>query len=224
MAPKRPREDDSRKSVKKQKKGFQVGPANLPDGTYRRKGKSIYTRNFLQYMCTDDRLVKKIKTTLIHKAKLKQQYAKVKAREEKEGAPVGKSVYERDAEAGDGDSDEPVEPIPEPSLEPHPDRVRMLEEASPEPSREHATERRQRRPRSQPFKKESEMARKKKEEADARYKAREEADQERAAKLAERERFRKTMAKAHGGSTGRKKLGLESNVLLAKIQRSMGKT
>jgi hypothetical protein len=175
-------------------------------------------------MCADKRTVKKIKTTLIHKAKLKQSYAKLKAREEKEGAPAGKSVYDREAEVGEGVSEEPTEPVPEPSLEPHPDRVRMLEEASPEPSREHATERRQRRPRSQPFKKESEVARQKKEEADARHKAREEADRERTTKLAERERFRKTMAKAHGGSTGRRKLGLESTVLLSKIQRTMGKT
>lgn len=37
MAPKRSREDDGER-VSKKKKGFSVGPANLPDGTYRRKG------------------------------------------------------------------------------------------------------------------------------------------------------------------------------------------
>jgi hypothetical protein len=164
--------------------------------------------------------VKKIKKDLIHKAKLKQQYAKVKSREEKE-APAGKSVYDRDAETGDAES---AEPVPEPSLEPHPDRVKMLEQASPEPSKELPTQRRERRPRPQPFKKESEVARKKRGEEESRRKAREEADRERTTALAERERFRKTMAKAHGGPNGKRKLGLESNVLLAKIQRSMGKT
>ena len=42
MAPKRPRplaeHDPSVPEPKKPKKGFSVGPANLPDGTYRRKG------------------------------------------------------------------------------------------------------------------------------------------------------------------------------------------
>lgn len=44
MAPKRPRdaeastENQSTEPPVKKKKGFSVGPANLPDGTYRRKG------------------------------------------------------------------------------------------------------------------------------------------------------------------------------------------
>ena len=114
-------------------------------------------------------------------------------------------------------------PVPEPTLEPHPDRVKMLEE----PEREATTssfDRRQRRPRSQPFQKEAEIARKKKEEADARQRAREEADRERTKKIAERERFRKAMAKARGGPNGQRKLGRESKVLLEKAQRLMGKS
>jgi hypothetical protein len=170
--------------------------------------------------------VQKIKKDLIHKAKLKQQYAKLKAREEKGAAPSGKSVYDREADASDGGNDELAQPVPEPSLDPHPDRVKMLEqeEELPRPRLDMPTEHRQRRPRPQPFQKESEAARKNKEDAEARQRAREEADRERATKLAERERFRKTMAKAHGGSNGKRKLGLESTVLLSKIQRSMGKT
>ncbi len=31
--------------VKRAKKGFSVGPANLPDGTYRRKGNEQYIRH-----------------------------------------------------------------------------------------------------------------------------------------------------------------------------------
>ncbi|KAH4171214.1 hypothetical protein HBI38_131810 [Parastagonospora nodorum] len=167
-------------------------------------------------------VLKKIKEKLIHKAKLKQQYAKLKARQEDEPR---KSVYDRAAEASDAadddDDDEPAEPVPVPSLEPHPDRLKMLEENSPEPT---PAERRQRRPQAQPFRKEEEVAKKKREEAEARQRAREQAEKERASKLAERERFRKTMAKARGGPNGKRKLGRESTVLLAKAQRIMGKT
>ena len=40
MAPKRKYEDPETgaEPSKKPKKGFQIGPDNLPDGTYRRKG------------------------------------------------------------------------------------------------------------------------------------------------------------------------------------------
>jgi hypothetical protein len=43
MSSKRPRDADDATSQapKKQKKGFSVGPANLPDGTYRRKSMSM---------------------------------------------------------------------------------------------------------------------------------------------------------------------------------------
>jgi len=169
------------------------------------------------------RVVEKIKKSLIDKAKLKKQYAKLKAREENEDNAPRKSVYDREANEDDA-KDEPSEPAPEPTLEPHPDRVAMLEEKSPEPEREQNFERRQRRPRPQPFQKESQLAQKKREEAEARQRAREEADKERAKKIAERERFRKTMAKARGGPNGQRKLGRESTVLLAKAQKLMGKT
>ncbi|KAI1172602.1 hypothetical protein F4777DRAFT_496318 [Nemania sp. FL0916] len=66
MAPskKRPREEDetSGPAVKKHRKGFRVGPENLPDGPWRRK-------------------VDRIKKDLIHKAKVKKAYKKVKAAE-----------------------------------------------------------------------------------------------------------------------------------------------
>lgn len=205
MAVKRPHEGDAASSAKRhKKKGFAIGPANLPDGTHRRK-------------------MEKIKKSLIEKAKIKKQYAKLKAREDKEGAASRKSVYDREA-SDDNANQQPLEPVPEPTLEPHPDRVAMLEENSPEPERQQSSKRRQRRPRPQPFQKESELARKKREEAEVRHKAREEAERERAKKAAERERFRKTMAKARGGPNGQRKLGRESTVLLAKAQRLMGKT
>ncbi|KAI4621885.1 hypothetical protein J4E80_004259 [Alternaria sp. BMP 0032] len=207
MAVKRPHEGDAKSSVRKQKqKGrFDIGPANLPDGTHRRK-------------------IEKIKKGLITKAKLKKQYAKLKAREENEETTPRKSVYDREsADDDEYEDEEPTESVQEPTLEPHPDRVAMLEEKSPEPESTQTWERRQRRARPQPFLKETEVARKKREEIEARQKAREEAEKERAKKIAERERFRKTMAKARGPN-GQRKLGRESTVLLAKAQRLMGKT
>lgn len=163
--------------------------------------------------------MQKIKKDLIHKAKLKKQYAKLKAREE---TSTDKPVYGHDESE---QQDEPSELAPEPSLEPHPDRLRMLEEDSPEPEQASPqVNRRRKRPRAQPFKREAEVAKRKKEEADARQKAREEAEKERTRKLAERERFRKTMAKARGGPNGRRKLGRESTVLLEKAKRLVAKT
>jgi hypothetical protein len=43
MAPKRLRGDNGGNlpEAKKQRKGFSVGPANLPDGTYRRKSRCL---------------------------------------------------------------------------------------------------------------------------------------------------------------------------------------
>jgi outer membrane biosynthesis protein TonB len=171
------------------------------------------------------RVVEKIKKGLINKAKLKKQYAKLKAREENEATTPRKSVYDGEFadEDAENENEKPTEPVPEPTLEPHPDRVAMLEEKSPEPEPRQNFERRQRRPRPQPYLKETEVAQKKREEIEARQRAREEADKERVKKIAERERFRKTMAKARGPN-GQRKLGRESTVLLAKAQRLMGKT
>jgi hypothetical protein len=163
--------------------------------------------------------VDKIKKDLIHKAKLKKEYAKIKAREE----PVSqKSVYERAAELEE--PAEPAEAVPEPTLDPHPDRLKLLEKGSPEPDAavNPYPGRRQKRPRPQTYKNETELARKRKEEAEARQRAREEAEKERQRKLAERERFRKQMAKARGGPDGKRKLGRESTVLLEKVKRLVG--
>ncbi|KAF1968104.1 hypothetical protein BU23DRAFT_270083 [Bimuria novae-zelandiae CBS 107.79] len=201
MAPKRSHDGDGGRSAKKHNKGFSVGPANLPDGTHRRK-------------------VQKIKKGIIHKAKLKKEYAKLKARED---LPDQNPAYYGD----DGEHEGALpEDGPEPSMEPHPDRVKMLQEPSPEPQPEQASgPRRKKRPRPQPFQKEAGLGRQKKEMAEAQRIAREEAETERARKLAERERFRKAMAKArHGGLNGQRKLGRESIVLLEKARRLTGKS
>lgn len=128
-----------------------------------------------------------------------------------------KSVYDSESH----DQDEPTEPASEPSLEPHPDRLKLLEGASPQsdPTSSSRPTQRRRRPRSQPYGNETELAQRRKEETDLRRKAREEAGKERQKKHAERERFRKAMAKARGGPDGKRKLGRESVVLLEKVKK-----
>ncbi|MCJ1431489.1 hypothetical protein MMC27_000842 [Xylographa pallens] len=199
MASKRSHEDtnDTPPISKKPRKGFSVGPANLPDGTHLRK-------------------VQKIKKDLIHKAKLKRSYAKLKERE----LDSKTTTY---AEAP------PEEPA---SLELHPARQAMLD--APEEPPQDATgsnsgnSRDQQRPRSRkpkpiPFQKEAREAQKRKEEAQARQEAYEEASRQRQQKLKEREKFRKAMAKARtGGRNGQRKLGRESQVLLERVKRVLG--
>ncbi|KAK7743188.1 hypothetical protein SLS53_004273 [Cytospora paraplurivora] len=86
----------------KKRKGFRVGPENLPDGAWRRKNT-------------------KIKHDLIHKAKVKKEYAKVKAevRKEKEkkqvvtaedGDGAATTAAAAAAEASSGAEDKPQEP------------------------------------------------------------------------------------------------------------------
>ncbi|KAI1432805.1 hypothetical protein GGR50DRAFT_696688 [Xylaria sp. CBS 124048] len=79
---KRPAETDdaSGPATKKHRKGFRVGPENLPDGPWRRK-------------------VDKIKKELIHKAKVKKAYKKVKAAEL--ATPSSSSVPSKAAAAPD---------------------------------------------------------------------------------------------------------------------------
>jgi len=167
---------------------------------------------------------KKIKKDLIHKAKIRKEYAKIKARELP--AETQHSVYERDDERPDADDNNTAAPTSEPTLEPHPDRQVLLNGPSPEP--EPAPERAnphkpRKRPRPQPFNREADLAQKQRAEAEARQKAREEAQNERQRKLAERERFRKAMAKARtGGWNGQRKLGRESKVLLERVKRLVG--
>lgn len=175
--------------------------------------------------------MQKIKKDLIHNAKLKKEYAKLKAREP---TVPHKSVYDQedDQEGASGNTEQPVDsadPLPEPNTDPHPDRLRLLER-TPTPEREatvgHARnhDRRQKRPRPQAYKREEELAQRRKEEAEARQRAREEAEQQRRIKLAERDKFRKTMAKARGkGPDGKRKLGKESTVLLEKVKRLTGR-
>ncbi|KAJ9285009.1 hypothetical protein DTO027B5_8511 [Paecilomyces variotii] len=207
MAPKRTRDDGNVKSgpgnteqpPAKKKKGFSVGPANLPDGTYRRK-------------------TQKIKNDLIQKAKVKKAYAKIKEQELADIKPV---FTDKDEEQDKDGSAQPQSA----SLELHPDRLAMLNAPSPEPERrprkDNSTRtknsrdengRRKRRPKPSAFAKEMEIAEKRRQEAEARRKERE-------ARLKERE----AMARAKKPDQfGKRRLGRESKVLLSKVQRVMG--
>ena len=194
MAPKRPLSDDAPSSKpKKQRSGFKIGPDNLPDGTYRRK-------------------VIKIKKDLIHKAKVKKSYAKLKAREPIIPTPINL---------------EPVEPA---SQELHPDRQAMLDaprETTPPPLdqgfRERPRERNERKRKPAYFEKEVQYAEQQKAEAETRRIEFERRDKEKKGKIEERERFRKAMAKARtGGKNGQRKLGKESQVLLERVKRMVG--
>lgn len=79
------------------------------------------------------------------------------------------------------------------------------------------------RPKPVPFRKEALLAQQRREQNEKRQKEYEEINRQRQAKIDERERFRKAMAKARlGGRDGQRKLGRESKVLLEKVQRMVG--
>lgn len=183
--------DDSQ-SAKKARKGFTVGPANLPDGTWKRKNQQI-------------------KRDLIAKAKLKKDYAKLQAREEAEREA---------AEAAAAEQGLVVASAPHPDRQTLIDRQAESPEMLATREDRSDGQWRQRRPKTLPYSREQHAADKAREEAEARRSAREEAERQRAAKYEERERFRKAMAKARtGGKNGQRKLGRESGVLLEKVRR-----
>lgn len=111
----------------------------------------------------------------------------------------------------------------EPSTAPHPARQALIEKeetAPASPQNQQHTDRRARKPKPAPFKKESEHAARRKAEAEERRRAREEAERQRKEKIEERDRFRKAMAKARtGGPNGQRKLGRESKVLLERVRK-----
>ncbi|KAH7026925.1 hypothetical protein B0J12DRAFT_745939 [Macrophomina phaseolina] len=212
MAAKRQRDDaDAQTPAKRQrshadrKKGFSVGPANLPDGTYKRK-------------------VQKIKKDLIHKAKIKKQYAKIRERE-LHGQKARQSDDDDDDDDNNNNDKEGKSPATEPTLELHPERQARLDEPSPGPGRDEKQkdQRPQKRQKPKTFSKEAALGQKRKEEAEARRLAREESERQRQEKIAQRERMRKQMAKARApGKDGKRKLGREAPVLLERVKKIVG--
>lgn len=109
----------------------------------------------------------------------------------------------------------------------HPARQALIaeEEVSQEVDNDHQalSKRRTRKPKTAPFRIETEQAQRRKAEAEERRKAREEAETQRREKTEERERFRRAMAKARsGGPNGQRKLGRESKVLLERVKKMVG--
>ncbi|KAH8759400.1 hypothetical protein F5883DRAFT_143981 [Diaporthe sp. PMI_573] len=237
--------------VAKKRKGFRVGPENLPDGAWRRKNT-------------------KIKHELIHKAKLKKDYAKVKAELAKERETQGKpaaagaeepQIHPDRLQRMDDDQLETQHVNPgrqallddqraprrrkatgenATPLEPRQDRAEQAEHGEDEPPTTTTTtssqpesapnpkprrERRNRRP--DYYDKALEEGNRKKAEAEARAAKAERREKERARSIDERERTRRAMLKAKGFSAsgrprGRPKLGRESKVLLDKVKRMVG--
>ncbi|KAI9374956.1 hypothetical protein BJX61DRAFT_540234 [Aspergillus egyptiacus] len=190
--PPKPRQTSDGPATKK-RKGFSVGPANLPDGTYRRKAQ-------------------KIKADLIQKAKVKKAYAKIKA--EELAAPQPKRFYlereKEEAEKGEnkdgnteGQGDKPA------NLELHPDRQAMLKAGASGPEKGEGAHGRRRKPKGSAFSKELEIAEKRRQMAEKKREERE-----------LRKKDREAMARAkRPDQHGKRRLGRESKVLLSRVQR-----
>lgn len=199
MVTKRPHEsiDDASctaPDAKRPRKGFRVGPENLPDGAWRRKNT-------------------KIKQDLIHKAKVKKAYRKVKAEIQQETEPPS----------------EPPQPTP---IDKEVDRANVnperqaLLDGAPNPPLPRI--KKQRRP--DYYSKALEEGNKKKAEAEARAAELQARQEERQRKIDERDKVRRAMLKARGIKPGNhkrreqgpRKLGRESHVLLDKVKRMVG--
>lgn len=219
---------------KKHRKGFRVGPDNLPDGAWKRKG-MVVSQTFLPsydetsisphiwrlQKLSDDAdadilflIVTKIKNDLIHKAKVKKAYAKIKDREQKEnGSP------EAAAAQADGDDDAAAAA----AEKMHPTRELMIKDeevaqnsAKGEPDNSDGHRRRTRRPGY--YDKQLAKADERRALADQKTAEREARMAERNARIAEREKFKRAMAKTVGRD-GKKKLGRESGILLDKVKK-----
>jgi len=190
--------------------------------------------------------VTKIKKELITKAKVKKEYAKVKAEYQK-NAPANPFPIPADPTQPESFKSQTADQQPSDNTpQMHPERQAMLEAASaasfrPEngdKSKETTGKDKQeegkqdgpndRRPKKKRrpdyFSKELAEAEKAKKEAEERAAEKKRREEEKQKRIAERERLRKMMAKARQpGKDGKRKLGRESAVLLEKVKKLMGK-
>lgn len=216
-------------SAKKQKGGFSVGPANLPDGTYKRK-------------------VDKIKNTLIHNAKVKKKHFKVVAATKPSQDPNAirvqklldeaeqerkerKKKQQEEQKEHDAQMADPAEAVEEEEGV-NPARKAVIEEEEKKAEESIATEEvdaeeveekkggRVKKPKTSSYMKEEAYA----------YRARierEQADLERErqrAEIAKREKMREQRKKTMNQrtKTGQFKLGKMSHMLLEKVKEQMG--
>lgn len=196
---------------RKHASAFQVGPSNLPDGTRKRKA---------------DR----IKQALIDRAKIKQDFAKVKKRKlEQEDGDDLLNVYER--VALEEHHAPAIPPSPPADIPPEPvinsDRQALMD--GPElpvqaPQDNHPNLRERKKFKSKvktnPYKKQTSFAQKQKEEADQRQAEREENHKQWEQKTRDREKFQAMVRKAKRPTVdGKRKLGRESGFLLEKVRK-----
>lgn len=173
---------------------------------------------------------------MIHNAKLKKQYAKIKQQELKAAEPKPHPSHgndenaEHDGEDGarSAQGDETKGDIAVEGEQIHPARQLMLKDesmaqAGAEPERTTGPSDGQRRRTRRPgyYDKQLKKAAERREEAEKRRKEWERRMEERAQKQAERERFKKAMAKTRD-KDGKKKLGRESSLLLEKVKKLVG--
>lgn len=174
----------------------------------------------------------KIKKDLIHNAKVKKSYAKVKARSSPPPATAAPDASTIVIQA-------PEEPVARTPSEPkdeanqerelHPSRQAMIDAPDAPPTASvprfsgPKTDGKPRTKKPGYFDKAKAEADAKRKEAEERRAEFEKRDRERKAKVEERERHRRAMAKARtGGRNGQRKLGRESVVLLDKVRRMVG--
>jgi hypothetical protein len=204
--------------------GFKVGPANLPDGTYRRKGKSTRERGL---KCSNTPAVKKIKAHLIHKAQLKRDFARLKSRvaATEDAAPAADKLAvtldphpDRQALMDDDDDEEEKGPPPPKFRRQQHRHQRPEPRGSPAPANTAV-----RRPKADPFAPQSAEAARRQSAAEERARRREEAAAAKTAAIAERERVQRLVARARKpGRDGRRRLGREGALLLDKVKKLVG--
>jgi hypothetical protein len=178
-------------------------------------GENFHSRRIL----TLYRIVTKVKKELIHKAKVKKAYAKIKAREQENAQPAKTSEPAQDEAPVEGvEANQPEEE----GEKMHPTRHLMLadeakaqENSVGEPTSD-GNRRRTRRPGY--YEKQLGKAAQRREEQEARQAEFQRRREEREQKMAERERYKKAMAKTRDRN-GNKKLGRESSLLLDKVRK-----
>lgn len=153
--------------------------------------------------------VTKIKKQLIHKAKVKKAYAKIKARDQPDPSPPS-------AAPPPASREQPMHPTRELMLA---DEQRAQAGAEGSPAHAAPSEGRRRRTRRPGYydKQLAEAEERRRRAEDAAREAQRRRE-ERARKLAERDRVKRAMAKTRGPD-GRKKLGRESSLLLDKVKK-----
>lgn len=164
-------------------------------------------------VCADCQIVIQIKHDLIHKAKVKKSYAKLKAREA--------ASAEHPENTDDNLRSEP--PITTQDF--HPERqamldAKMVESESPQTQNLPGPSSQKRRRKPGYFDKDQAVAERRRKEVEDKRADYARREQEKKERIEERAKFRKAMAKARtGGNNGQRKLGRESELLLAKVKR-----